>query len=219
MPRPYLLIDGYNLMHAAGMARRNYGPGQLERCRHRFLAYLAGHLTAQERERTTIVFDAFEAPPDLPRQATFGGMAVLFASPGKDADDTIEELVAAHSSPRQIRLVSGDHRLQRSAQKRRGTFVDSDEFFDALERRGEVSIPSTLPPETPRAAPEVPSADPRSDTESWLRIFGDIPESEDVRQTAPHEAIDVKAIQAEIDREDAALHSQRPIRPPKKPAI
>ena len=31
MPRD-LVIDGYNLMHAAGLARATYGPGDLERC-------------------------------------------------------------------------------------------------------------------------------------------------------------------------------------------
>src|SRR3954470_17152587 len=98
MSRPYLLIDGYNLMHSAGMARRDYGPGQLERCRRQLLAYLAGHLTGPERERATIVFDAAEAPPDLPREMVYAEMSVRFASPGKDADDTIEEIIAAHSA-------------------------------------------------------------------------------------------------------------------------
>ena len=31
MPLPYHLIDGYNLLHAAGLAREKYGPGDLER--------------------------------------------------------------------------------------------------------------------------------------------------------------------------------------------
>src|ERR1700746_1524702 len=126
--RPYLIIDGYNLLHAAGLARRRYGPRQLERGRAQLLAYLAKHLTEAERERATIVFDAAEAPPGLPRELSAGGITVRFAGPGKEADDTIEELIAAHSAPRQILLVSSDHRLQRSAQKRRGTFTDSEEF-------------------------------------------------------------------------------------------
>ncbi len=64
--RPYLMIDGYNLLHAAGLARRRYGPGQLERCRAQLLAWLAKHLTDGERERTTVVFDAAEAPRVCP---------------------------------------------------------------------------------------------------------------------------------------------------------
>ena len=75
----------------------------------------------------------------MPRQLTAAGITVRFAATGKDADDTIEELIAAHSAPRQIWLVSSDHRLQRSAQKRRGTFTDSEDFVQELERRGPIS--------------------------------------------------------------------------------
>ena len=142
MPRRFLIIDGYNLMHAVGLARRTYAPGQLQRCRTQLLRLLASHLAGPERERTTIVFDAGEAPPDLPREMTAAGMRVCFASPGKEADDTIEELIAAHSSPRQIRLVSSDHRLQRSARRRRGEFVDSEDFASELESRGPVPKPT-----------------------------------------------------------------------------
>src|SRR5580693_6455746 len=73
MLRHYLIIDGYNLMHACGLARKSYGPGQLRQCRVQLVRYLARHLTSPERERTTIVFDAREAPPGLPRQMTAEG--------------------------------------------------------------------------------------------------------------------------------------------------
>src|ERR1700733_474484 len=91
--RPYFIIDGYNLLHAAGLARRRYGPGQLERCRARLLEFLVTHLTDPELERTTVVFDAADAPPGLPRHFVVGGMTIRFAAAGKDADDTIEELI------------------------------------------------------------------------------------------------------------------------------
>jgi len=115
MADPYLLIDGYNLMHAAGMARLRYGPGDLERCRKRFLKYLQGRLTSRELPRTSVVFDAGDAPTDMPRRTTLDGMQVFFAKPGGDADSLIEELIAAHSAPRQVRLISSDHRLQKAA--------------------------------------------------------------------------------------------------------
>ena len=77
MADPFLLVDGYNLMHAAGMARLRYGPGELERCRGRFLRFLRRHLTAYESSRTTVVFDAADAPLGLPRQSTLDGMHIL----------------------------------------------------------------------------------------------------------------------------------------------
>jgi predicted RNA-binding protein with PIN domain len=200
--RPYLIIDGYNLLHAAGFARRRYGPGQLERCRAQLLAYLAKRLTDAERERATVVFDAAEAPPGLPRQFTAAGITVRFAAPGKDADDTIEELIAAHSAPRQIWLVSSDHRLQRSARKRRGTFVDSEEFVQELQRRGPI-----CGKHSPEAASSPEQAN-ETETERWLREFGEVPGAADfARDVEAGFSItqeDVRQIQEEINRQDAA---------------
>ncbi len=207
--RPFLIIDGYNLLHAAGLARRRYGPGQLQRCRAQLLAYLAKHLTGAERERATIVFDAAEAPPGLPRQLTAAGIAVRFAAPGKDADDTIEELIAAHSAPRQIRLVSSDHRLQRSAQKRRGNFTDSEDFVQELDRRGPISDEGPTQPEPPAAGKQTATGKRTSETETdrWLRVFGEMPEAKEFSiDIGPGNSItqaDVARIQAEIDRQDA----------------
>ena len=68
MATPFRIIDGYNLMHAAGMARRRYGPGDLERYRNRFIRLVAARLTEEERARTTIVFDARDPHVDGPRE-------------------------------------------------------------------------------------------------------------------------------------------------------
>lgn len=210
MLRRYLIIDGYNLLHACGLARRRYGPGQLERCRAQLLGYLARHLAGHERERTTVVFDAGGAPSDLPRHGTALGMEIWFAPPGKEADDTIEELIAAHSAPRQIRLVSSDHRLQRSVRRRRGTFVDSEDFVSELERRGPRAEPAPNAPAVPRnAASEKTLADSGLEAENWLAIFGDISESaeltsEEDRAESLLGQAEIAAMQAEIDRQAAA---------------
>ncbi len=221
MSRRYLIIDGYNLMHAVGLARRTYARGQLQRCRTQLLRFLASHLAPPERERTTVVFDAGEAPPDLPRQTMAAGMRVCFASPGKEADDTIEELIAAHSSPRQIRLVSSDHRLQRSARRRRGEFVDSEVFAAELENRGPVAEtdPDAADAEASLGSKERP--DPGMDVEAWLKIFGGITEAiqretESSRGTAPIDRADVAALKEEIDRAGPA-DVPRAKRPPGKP--
>lgn len=182
MARPFLIIDGYNLMHAAGMARLRYGPGDLERCRTRFLNYLIGRLTPGELARTSVIFDAGDAPPGMPRRTTLKDMQVFFADPGGDADTLIEELIADHSAPRQIRLISSDHRLQKAARKRRAGFVDSEVFATELERRS--------PAPGARGAGRSgrrPLADAKrggqtspEETEEWLKVFGDIPEAADL---------------------------------------
>jgi uncharacterized protein len=220
MPRRYLIIDGYNLMHAVGLARRTYAPGQLERCRTQLLRYLASHLAGPERERTTVVFDAAEAPPGLPRQTAAAGMAVCFASPGKEADDTIEELIAGHSSPRQIRLVSSDHRLQRSARRRRGDFVDSEVFAAELERRGAVSEADEGPADAAVGPSLKERAESQTDLETWLAIFGEIGEPTELASDAGRanrsiDQSDVAALEDEINRAGPA-DVPRAKRPPRK---
>src|SRR5690606_3322167 len=91
----FLIIDGYNLLHAVGLGRARYGPGQLEKQRQRLLAFLAEHVSAIQRLRTTVVFDARDAPPGLARHAVHAEMEIVFARPGEEADPLIEELIAA----------------------------------------------------------------------------------------------------------------------------
>jgi uncharacterized protein len=221
MLRHYLIIDGYNLMHACGLARKSYARGQLRQCRVQLVRHLAQYLTKPERERTTIVFDAREAPPDLPRQMTAEGMLICFALPGREADDAIEELVAAHSAPRQIRLVSSDHRLQKSVRRRRGSFVDSDDFAGELERRGPVSDRPPEPVEPKNSAGQRHSAVLETEAEKWLPIFGDISgtaelPSETTHPDLPISQADVAAIEAEIERQEEEKRRGVPAQGPVK---
>ncbi|MGH7202257.1 MAG: NYN domain-containing protein [Planctomycetaceae bacterium] len=173
---PFLIIDGYNLLHAAGLARRRYGPGDLERLRNRLLNWLAARLDEQERQRATIVFDAGDEPTEGTRETRLHEMTVLFATTETEADELIEALIAGHSAPKQIRVVSGDRRLQRAATRRRGTFVTSDDFHDELDRR------EPIHPTADRAEPAHEPPSPKytghlsaEETREWLRVFGEVP--------------------------------------------
>src|SRR5262245_4263994 len=112
-----LVIDGYNFLHASGILGRGVGPGSLERSRSALLNFLAESLDARELGRTTVVFDAREAPPGLPRVVQHRGITVRFADPGSDADGVIEDLIRANSTPRKLVIVSSDHRLHRAARR------------------------------------------------------------------------------------------------------
>jgi predicted RNA-binding protein with PIN domain len=201
MAQPYLIIDGYNLMHAAGMARQRYGPGDLERCRKRVLNFLCQHLSAAERARTTIVFDAADAPPGLPRTATLERMAILFAPRGGDADTTIEELVQQHSAPRQIRLVSSDHRLQKAARRRRAKFIDSELFVAQLENR-DTKTAARDDRRTPVIPPQkMTGHTSRDEIAEWLEIFGDIPEAAELASDVERLQIDLDELANEVEDE------------------
>ncbi len=188
MSAPFLIIDGYNLLHAAGLARMQYGPGDLERARNRLLALLAEKLRADERRRCTVVFDAQQAPSDLPRQSDHHGITAMFALPGQDADTAIEQLIATHPASRRMIVVSGDHRLQQAAKRRNATPLDSDSFVVELERRESISPYKESPLEN-ESAPRQNQPAPRNAAEEWRAIFGDI---------------DVSAIAEEVGREPLA---------------
>lgn len=158
----FLLIDGYNVIHEAGLARAEYGPGDLARIRHQLLVQLAQKLEFDERKRCTIVFDAIEAPPNLPGRFKHEEIVVVFAKPGHEADELIELLIAQHSAPRQLTVVSSDHRLQTAIRRRRGIAIDSDIFLKQLEASHRNAGPA------PRS-----SAKERSDfeLEFWMQEF------------------------------------------------
>lgn len=180
MAQQFLLIDGYNLLHAAGLARTRYGPGDFERVRNRLLRLLAFRLDADERARTTIVFDAaLNDEQNASRQQVCEQLTVIFSPYGVDADTVIEQLIAAHSSPKQLSVVSDDQRLRTAAQRRRATPIACETFFNDLMDREPLTpessmettstttnphsatLPAVMPPqhETPRPLSNVTDKD------------------------------------------------------------
>lgn len=128
-----LIIDGYNLLHVTGIVGDAKGQGgTFQRSREALLNLLASSIPEPERIQTTIVFDAADAPPGLPRTVTHHGMTIRYASDYSDADALIEQLIREHHAPRSLLIVSSDHRVQRAAQRRRSSFVDSDRWYSAL---------------------------------------------------------------------------------------
>jgi len=160
------LIDGYNLLYAVGILGRHVGPGTLERARQALLGFLAASLSESERADTTVVFDAKSHPPGVPRELNYRGIRVLFAVGHADADDLLQQLIRADSSPRRLVVVSSDHQLHRAARRRRATAIDSDCWYDELRRHRRARQQPGLPAEE-RPAPE-PGAE---DAAYWLDVF------------------------------------------------
>jgi uncharacterized protein len=163
-----LLIDGYNLLHVTAIV----GHGGLRGSREGLLRFLASAIDPRERPQTTIVFDAAEAPPGLPRTIVFEEMTIHFSSEYDNADELIEELIEASSVPKSLLIVSSDHRLQRAARRRKAPFVDSDVWFaDALRRRAANRRPGSI------VARPVGSLS-AEEIDYWLSEFGDVGEIE-----------------------------------------
>ena len=161
------LIDGYNLLNTVGIVGRARGPKGLEQARLALLNFLVESLDPADLPTTTVVFDAREAPPGLPRVTQHRGLRIQFAPREEDADTLIEELIRVNHSPRQLTVVSSDHRLQRAAHRRRAKSVDSDVWYvEVIRQRRERHEAAHQGPERP-AVPLL-----EEDVEYWVRQFG-----------------------------------------------
>lgn len=209
-----IVIDGYNLMHAAGLARRSYGPGDLERCRHRLLNFIRRGLAPDQRARTTILFDGKGTDNSSQLDFRFHGLTVGFSPAGQEADDLIEQFILEHSFPKQLIVVSSDHRLHKAARARRSTAIDSEEFVRQLEQV--TDVPGTDPPRLRSPASEKPEV---GETHEWMQEFGDIDLSE-IERSVQREARIEKLVDSKPTSEETAQPRQQtgitPDKPPKK---
>ena len=162
-----ILIDGYNLLNATGIVGRGIGPGSLERSRLALLNFLAVSIDPRELPHTTVVFDAHDAPPGLPRVVEHRSITVRFAAKQETADELIATLIHTDSAPRRLVVVSSDHEIQRAARRRRSKTIDSDAWYAELIRtrrqREEASAEEPTQPTVPLL---------EEDVNYWLRQFG-----------------------------------------------
>lgn len=217
MPARFLIIDGYNLLHAAGMAQRDYAHGDLQRCRTRLIRFLLQKLSAAELGRAVLVFDARVPPPDRPNEFRISGLKVQFANPGGDADEMIERLLAEHSAPGRVTLISSDRRLQTAARRRHSKPVASEEFFDQLERRDRPSRHDELSPADPYTELKQGRSLTTGEVAAWQKVFGDIPGATWTAsvQKAP---VQPSASDENTAREETSSPGKKAAKAPPKPA-
>ncbi len=200
------LIDGYNLMYAGGLLGRKFGPEGFRNARHRFLNDLAATLEPLEAHLTTIVFDANTPAPDGSSSTRHKGMTILYAVDVESADDRIEDLIAHHSSPRTLTVVSSDNRIRRAATRRKARVMTADEYWCQMDsrkdrRKSSPSTPSPVPVEPERLAP--PST---ADSAFWAEEFREVAESEEARLAFGRDPIfpsddEIARIEREVDEE------------------
>lgn len=159
--RMKLLIDGYNLLHATDLFGTGVLAGTLQGSREALLDFLAVRLTKRERRGTTIVFDAAGAPPGLPDEVTHCQIQVCYARNYPDADALLEELIEKWRSPRELLVVSSDHRVQRASRRRGASYQDSQPWYNDLCRR--------RPSESPQSERPIDAGSP----DFWAAEFED----------------------------------------------
>jgi predicted RNA-binding protein with PIN domain len=202
------LIDGYNLMYAIiGPEGKRLRPSAFRLQRRRFLNLLVDCLGVDRASQTTVVFDAKSPPADFELETSYKGLTLFFALGDESADARIETLIAGHSVPRSLTVVSSDRRLRIAATRRKAHCLTSDQFLDLLdrfqgERRREKGTGS---PEARSVAdrPATPSAD---DSAYWLEQFRELEEAPEARELEVRRSSlltdeEIARIQREVDGE------------------
>ncbi len=173
------LIDGYNVMFAAGLMGRKFGPEGFRKVRLRFLNDLAATLDPVDAHMTTVVFDANDAPGHVPASIRHKGITVLFAVDEDSADERIEDLIAGHPNPKTLTVVSSDHRIQKAATRKKAKVLSADEFLTRLDSLKERTRPSVVVPPEPSTRQEALTA---QESAFWLEEFREVVESEEARE-------------------------------------
>jgi predicted RNA-binding protein with PIN domain len=169
------LIDGYNLLHVMGVLRDRLGGKGLANARQRLLALVHG-AHKEGSLRVTVVFDAAHPPRGLPAEQNFKGIDVQFAVGRDQADDLIEELIAQAASPKQLTVVSDDHRLQRAAKRRRCLSLGCDAYLRWMDRQ------YRQPPPNKPDQPSKPTKGSAEENADFLKAFGQLDDDPDFKE-------------------------------------
>jgi predicted RNA-binding protein with PIN domain len=202
------LIDGYNLMHATGVLDKEVKSHKLfQQRRRRFLSNLADALGAERAAETTVVFDASTQPADMPIVANYQGLSLIFAVGDENADARIEQLIAEHSAPKSLTVVSTDRRVRKAATRRKAKAVTSDDFLDLLDRfrhrESRQRAPQDLPVPPAPAREQSPTSE---EADYWLNVFGHLDSTPEIKEAlAPEPTLltdsEIARIQSDIDQE------------------
>ena len=171
-----LLIDGYNVLAPVAPPNRDPDGRWLQRERTQLVRRLVEHLTDVQRERTCVVFDAAGPPVGRPSEFSVEGVEVRFAVGYPEADDLLEEMIAAHSAPKRLTVVSSDRRVQVAAKRRGSAFSDSQSWLDDL-LDGKIASACESRNRAGQGTGEDGSGKPSrvindQQVEAWLREFG-----------------------------------------------
>jgi len=161
------VIDGYNLLFAMGVLHGRAGPHGLEKARLRLLGLLHG-VYGDEADAVTVVFDAAHAPPGVAGEQEYQGLHIRFAVAEQEADDVIELLIGQAAAPKNLTVVSDDHRIQQAARRRQCTVQGCQDYLDWLDQRRRQGRAQRLP------SPEKPPGPSPADRQHWLAEFADL---------------------------------------------
>lgn len=162
----WVIIDGYNLIHADEELSACMLRGELERARDGLIGRLISYHAATG-DRITLVFDGTVGRRS--HTADPPGIEVRFSRSPRKADGEIEALVEGESNPRGLRVVSSDRAIRGAAKKRGAESIDSATFLKEMASKRTPREKKRPPPE-----PGEKYGKPISPLEvrQWLKLFG-----------------------------------------------
>lgn len=161
-----VLIDGNNLLHAAGA-------GELEiRASRLGLCHVIGEWAKKRKQRVRIVFDGPSPRDAVLQQMVRTGVEVTFSGAGVSADVVLAELIRTESAPKRLTVVSSDREVQRPARRRKCSVESSDAF--ARNVAAELRRPASRD----ESRPEKPTGVSEAELKLWLEAFAVDRESE-----------------------------------------
>ncbi|TWT83063.1 YacP-like NYN domain protein [Planctomycetes bacterium CA13] len=179
-----LILDGYNVIAPVAGPGRRPDANWLKREREQLIRRLCEHLPESVRNQTVVVFDASRPPPNRESRYAVNGVEIEFAVEQPEADDLIEERIAQHSSPKQLAVVSSDHRIQEAAKRRGAIAFDSQEWLDdLLDGKLHLAVPiraesngagqgGSQVNDSSSSSGKPKGGVPKAEVDDWLREFG-----------------------------------------------
>ena len=167
--RKILIIDGYNLIHAA--PHRFQKMIELENRRSHLLKILKSSGLLRY-DKIIVVFDGQLS--DFPNvKESEGKVVVIYSGKHQEADEVIQELIRKEAQNSQVKIVSSDQEIRNSARDHGTKVVSSQQFWQSL---------SPASQKKSRTSEGLPTPDRQlSDKEvkEWMRIFKSRPEKDD----------------------------------------
>ncbi|MBI1369919.1 MAG: hypothetical protein GC162_14850 [Planctomycetes bacterium] len=175
-----LILDAYNVLHCSHVLPERYASINA--------LQLAAMLDRSNFDpgRLIVVCDGNPKPDEDLALCDIGRAELLHSGKSEEADDVIERLIDADTSPRKLTVVSNDHRIQRAAKRRRARVLSCETFLNQLARafaryeHQQHAKPRPPMPNDPDAwmkkfgltGHEPPPADLDTETDRWLKEFG-----------------------------------------------
>ncbi len=157
-----ILVDGFNLLHAARAVGPAIDLGQLRLCE------LLGQWSRLTGESVTIVFDGMPPPAGYAEQLCRTGITVQHSGTNRTADDWIIEAIQQSTAPRRLIVVSTDRQIRQAARRRRCDDQKAESFFRQVWAQ---LARDRLRPGQPNEPQAKRHGLDDSQTDRWLREF------------------------------------------------